>query len=177
MTMQVIQHIELGSAQATIDFNSIPQTYTDLVLKFSLRSTNADVTDYLRSTFNGNTSGYTYRYLYGNGGLGAGVFSSSGSRSDNFGPVINGNNSTSSTFSNAEMYLPNYTAAVAKSISIDGAMDQNATESYPQIWANLWNNTAAITSISLFSGANLAAGSSATLYGVLKGSSNGVTVS
>ena len=65
---------QIGSAQvvgsggaATIDFTSIPSTYTDLVLKVSLRSSASGEYINNRITFNGSTSGYTSKLLYGLG--------------------------------------------------------------------------------------------------------------
>jgi hypothetical protein len=58
--------------------------------------------------------------------------------------------------------------------------ENNATNANQGISAGLWSNNAAISSIRLFytgSSNDIATGSSATLYGILKGSSGGVTVS
>jgi hypothetical protein len=166
--MEMIQRVELTSTQSSIVFNSIPQGFTDLAISLSGRSTTADVTQYVTFTFNGSTSGYSFRYLFGNGGIGAGVFTTSGSRSDMLGPIISGANATANTFGNAQIYIPNYTASQTKSISIDGVMEQNSAEAYPQIWAGQWANNAPITSITLNAAPNFAAGSSATLYGIKK---------
>lgn len=174
--MQVIQHTQLSSTQAAIVFSSIPQTFTDLVIKLSGRSTTADITQYVTFTFNGSTSGYTFRYLFGNGGLGAQVFTSSGSRADMLGPIISGANATANSFGNAEIYLSNYRVSASKSISIDAVMEQNAQEAYPQTWTGLWANNDPITSITINGNTLFTAFSSATLYGITAGSSNGVTV-
>ena len=55
MTMQVIQHIELGSAQANIDFTNIPNTFTDLLLVSSMRSSSSNPEDGWIQ-FNGDTA-------------------------------------------------------------------------------------------------------------------------
>jgi len=165
--MQVIQHQELGSAQASITFSSIPQTYTDLYLVFSMRtsaaSTNADI------GLNGSYADFSVRSLFGSG---SGVTSETTVR-------IVGAVTDQTPFTNGAVYIPNYTSSVAKSISIDTVSENNGTTAYQTIWAGLWNQTAAITSLSLKEdgGGNLAQYSSATLYGILKGSSGGVTVS
>jgi hypothetical protein len=92
--------------------------------------------------------------------------------------------STSNTFGNSSIYIPNYTGSTAKSVSIDSVGENNGTASEQIISAALWNNTAAITSITLTSlddnlnpSGNFAQYSSVSLYGILKGTSNGVTVS
>ena len=174
--MQVIEHYEVPSGgDASIVFNNIPQDFTDLLISLSARTTIADVTQYVTFTFNGSTSGYGFRYLFGNGGLGAGVFSVSGSsRSDMLGPIISGDNATANTFGNAQIYLPNYSASISKAISIDAVMEQNVTEAYPQIWTGIWDNINPITSIAFTASSPFVQYSSATLYGILAGS-DGIT--
>jgi hypothetical protein len=167
--MQVIQHQELGSAQASITFSSIPQTYTDLYLVFSMRtsaaSTNADI------GLNGSYADFSVRSLFGSG---SGVTSETTVR-------IVGAVTDQNPFTNGAVYIPNYTSSVAKSISIDTVSENNATTAYQTIWAGVWNpsSNTAITSISLKEdgGGNLAQYSSATLYGITKGSDGIVTVS
>jgi hypothetical protein len=173
MTMTLIQHIELGSAQSTITFSSIPQTFTDVMVVTSLRDTggtNGWTNAYIRP--NGLSTNLSTRVLYGFG-------STVGSFSDTF--IYHetvGGGSTANTFSNSSIYIPNYTAATAKSISVDTSTENNQTNSINAIVAGLWNSTAAITSLSLVAEVgNFAQYSSATLFGILKGTSNGVTVS
>jgi hypothetical protein len=171
--MQVIQHQELSSAQASITFSSIPQTYTDLLIVTSLRdtgSTNGWTNAYIKP--NGLTTNLTTRVLYGFG-------STVGSFSDTF--IYHetvGGGSTANTFSNSRIYIANYTASAAKSISVDTSTENNQTNSINAIVAGLWNSTDAITSLTLTAEVgNFAQYSSATLYGVLKGSDGVTTVS
>jgi hypothetical protein len=172
--MEIIQHTELGSAAASITFSSIPQTYTDLQLVFSVRlSIDQDATELL---FNSSTSGFTLRTLIGSGNS---VFSST--RSDNLvQSTSNPSASDANTFSNVCLYIPNYRSAVAKSFSIDGVTERNdVPAAYQGIIAGLWNNTAAITSITLEGRLTglWQIGSSATLYGITAGSNGIVAVS
>jgi hypothetical protein len=176
MTMTLIQHTELGSSQSSITFSSIPQTFTDLYLVFSLRGSlnNPQIGHFL--TFN-NDSGanYSSRRLVGTGSA-ASSASESGSTSIYSGqaPAVT---STGSTFGNTSIYIPNYTSSVAKSVSIEATRETNGTSIFMAIIAGLWSGTAAINRLDLVCEvANWEAYSSATLYGILKGS-NGVTVS
>ncbi len=171
MTMQVIQHTELGSGQATITFSSIPSTYTDLMVVYSLRVSNTSFANVVYVSFNGSTSNFSGRYLEGNGSSAA-----SGSLGRYVGAY---NNPTASTFGNGQLYIPNYAGSTAKSFSVDSVTEANATASYQDIIAGLWNDTSAINSItfSLTTADTFVTGSSATLYGILKGSAGGVTVS
>ena len=55
MSMAVIEHIELASDQATIVVDDIPQTYTDLYLVFSGRTSISDNIGYGQMTVYGAT--------------------------------------------------------------------------------------------------------------------------
>jgi hypothetical protein len=169
--MQLIQHQELGSAQASITFSSIPQTYTDLYLVFSTRlsTTNGG----LRLKVNTSTANLSTRLLYGNG-------SSATSASDTtyLGTSSNSNH-TASTFGSGTLYITNYAGSTTKSFSADIVDENNGTGATQWITAGLYNSTTAITSLELFGDAagNFTQYSSATLYGILKGSDGVTTVS
>lgn len=170
MTMQVIQHIELGSAAASIDFQNIAQTFTDLYLTVSARNTSSS--GLYTISFNGSTSGFSTRGLFG-GGSSAGSFTSPG----DYGGEVVFSSQTANTFSSNSIYIPNYTSSANKSFSVDGVQENNATGSNQVISAGLWSNTAAITRVTLNITGTFAAGSSATLYGITKGSDGTTTVS
>jgi hypothetical protein len=168
--MQLIARQELTSAAASITFSSIPATFTDLYLLVSARS--STTSDFYRIRPNGSTSNHTGRFLDGDGssvvsGTSAPIFGRQ-SKSD----------MTANTFGSDSWYLPNYTAASAKSISVDVANENNATENALGINAGLWDDTSAITSIEFHPGAgDFVSGSSFTLYGILAGSDGIVAVS
>jgi hypothetical protein len=165
-----IAHTELGSASA-IELTSIPGTYTDLILLFSIRGASSG---FFGMQFNGSGSNFSSRFLYGNGAATA-----SETRTDGYISYGSGPSETASTFANYQLYIPNYAGSTNKSWSIDGVGENNATTAHQTIMAGLWSQTAAITSITLnnWTTTNLAQYSSATLYGITKGSSGGVTVS
>lgn len=152
---------------SAIEFTSIPQTFTDLKVVFSLRSDRADTFDYIKQTFNGSSTGYSGRTLRGDG---ASVVSTNWSTSWNEPPMVNGNTSTASVFGNGEMYVPNYTSSNNKSVSFDMLNENNATTAYTGLSAGLWSNSAAITSIKMipYYGTNWQQYSTATLYGITK---------
>jgi hypothetical protein len=167
-----ISTVTVGSGgAATIEFNSIPQTYTDLCVMLSGRTTaNGDNYGQIDLSFNGAPSGtaYSWRRLMGNG---ASASSASGS-SDNAIDLwqINGSGSTSSTFGNSSYYIPNYTSSNNKSVSADGVTENNATQALAQLYAGLWADTSPITSIrfTVTYGTSFAQHSTATLYGIRK---------
>jgi hypothetical protein len=177
MTMTLIESKVLSSAAASIEFTSIPQDGTDLVLLISGRSSRSgQIRDELFVGFNNNTSGYTLRALRGNGST---TDSNTNGSSTYFGRMdMPAASATSNTFSNISVYIPNYAGSTNKSISGDSVMENNATESWQQIVAGLWSNTAAITSIQLKPEvANFEAGTTVSLYKITKGSDGIVTTS
>ncbi|CAB4157866.1 hypothetical protein UFOVP688_53 [uncultured Caudovirales phage] len=164
-TFVKIQTVTVGSGgAATIDFTSIPQTYTDLKIVVSARTNRASqVSDFLSITFNGSTTNRSGRELYGTGtSVGSGTVAILG------GGLIVGSTATASVFGSTEIYIPNYTSANNKSLSVDSVSENNGSEAYQDLLANLWANTAAITSISIFSNnsASFVQYTTATLYGI-----------
>jgi hypothetical protein len=81
---------------------------------------------------------------------------------------INGNTSTSNTFGNGSIYIPNYAGSNNKSVSTDVVVENNATESSQYLLAGLWSDTSAITTIRLYSrnSHNFLQYSTAYLYGI-----------
>lgn len=78
---------------------------------------------------------------------------------------------TANTFSNGELYIPNYAGSANKPTSWFNAQENNTTTAYINSHANLWSNTSAITSITLTAsvGTNeIKSGSSFYLYGISK---------
>jgi hypothetical protein len=171
MSMTLIQTVTVGAGgAASIDFTSIPQTYTDLVVKVSVRQTTGSFPT-LFFYFNGLTTNRSFRSLYGTG---SSAISSNGT--DAIAGLTTGSSETANTFGSFDIYIPNYAGSTNKSASADGVSENNATTSYQFLVANLWSSTAAITSLTLLTGGTLAQHSSASLYGITKGS-GGATVS
>jgi hypothetical protein len=178
--MKLIESKTLATAAASIDFTSIPQDATDLAVLISARTNNGDVDDGVRLAFNGTTGNWSFRFLYGSGSSvssGTAAFSLGSTRG--WGGYATGATSTSNTFGNTLIYIPNYTASVAKSVSVDGVSENNATQVGLALVANLWNQTAAITSVELSPavGSTFSIGSTASLYKITKGSDGIVTTS
>jgi hypothetical protein len=178
--MTLIEHIELGSAQSSITFSSIPTdgTYTDLKLVMSLRGNAASVYNDTYLQFNGDTgSNYSMRRLYGTGSSAATDSLSSGSNYGRVGSSV-GANATANTFANVEVYIPNYTSSSAKSFASNGVTENNASAVFITLYADLWSGTSAISSITVTGlSTTLDQYSSATLYGITAGSDGTTTVS
>lgn len=162
-TYTLIASSTVGSGgAASIDFSSIPSTYTDLVLKLSTRTAAAVTLQAINISFNGSTSSFTSRTLEAEVPAVA-----SFSNGANLVGYANGGSSTASTFNNLEIYIPNYAGSNNKSYSVDTVLEQNATYGVLTLSAGLRSNTAAITSISFaLTANNFAEYSTAYLYGI-----------
>jgi hypothetical protein len=129
---------------STVTFSSIPSTYTDLVIKWSLRDSSAGTSNNLFIKLNSVTTSQSIRYIAGNG-------SSASSASDTPLYVPGGAVSataTASTFSNCEIYIPNYAStSINKSVSVDTVSENNATAAIAALTAGLYASNSAITSI------------------------------
>jgi hypothetical protein len=161
----LLERIELNDSAASVTFSNIPQSgYTDLKVVLSARNSGADVNAYI--TFNGSSSGYSEKFLYGNGS-GVGSVSRTTFGFITWGAGVVSSAFTANTFGNSEFYIPNYTSSNYKSISSDSTSENNATEGWDQFTAGLWSNTAAITSITLTPGTgNFVQYSTFSLYGL-----------
>ena len=169
--MKLIETKTLGTAAASIEFTSIPQTFTDLVVKVSARGDVGNTA--VKIQFNNSTSNLSTRYLYGSGSA-----AQSFSDASNIYLYANSSSYTSSTFANSEVYIPNYSGSTNKSVSVDAVTENNATAADMAIFAGRWADTSAITSIKLIpNSGNFVTGSTVSLYGITKGSDGIVTTS
>lgn len=159
-TYKAIATVTVGSGGASsIEFTSIPATYTDLCMVMSLRFNGAQ--DVVNITVNNSTANLSQRYFYGDGASVTNV-----SNTDLI-TLADRSTMTTSTFSNCQIYIPNYASSNNKSFSIEMVSENNATTAYTVLSAGLWSNTAAITSLKLsYSGYNFVQYSTATLYGI-----------
>jgi hypothetical protein len=157
-TYEAIATVTVGSGgAANIEFTAIPSTFTDLLVKLSVRG--SALYNVLMS-INSSTSNFSYRLLEGDGATAA-------SYSNTTGRIGNTVTTTSNTFSSIEVYLPNYRSSTNKSYSVDAVSEANATTAYADLTAGLWSNTAAITALGFTMGTgDFAQYSTATLYGI-----------
>ena len=166
-TYNLISSNALTSSAASVTFSSIPATYTDLVLKITAR--NDDTTTIMGIRFNGDTTSNNYSSLILRGsGSAASSLSYNTTRTQLFQQDgVEPSTMAANTFVNAELYIPSYTVSEHKPISGFTVTEDNSATAYMSVIAHLWRNTAAITSINLFSNSgNLVSGSSFHLYGI-----------
>jgi hypothetical protein len=166
---EAIATVTVGSGgAANIEFTSIPATYTDLLVKLSLRTTRTgtDVDDEIYLEFNGSGgTAYSTRMVEGQGnGTTRSVADTSQARLSR--GIAPSDNATASTFSNCEYYIPNYAGSNNKSVSSDSVMETNATYCIMNLAAGLWANSAAITSMKFTPIGTFDQYSTAALYGI-----------
>jgi hypothetical protein len=146
----LLERIELNATTSSVTFANIPQTgYTDLKLVASARQSTASIAADVTVQFNGTAANNFNRFIYGDS-------ASAGSGTDGYGPSRNyfsigvANTATANTFSNVEMYIPNYTSSNNKSFTVESVGENNGTSSVFQLMvAGLWSNSAAINQITL----------------------------
>jgi hypothetical protein len=104
-TFELIGSTTVGSGGASsINFTSIPGTFTDLSLHLSCRSVVAGAFADTLIKFNGSVSTFTNKYIYGNGAnalTGTNAYSGSGG----YIGGMTGGTSTANTFNNNIIYI------------------------------------------------------------------------
>lgn len=166
-TYTLINSTSLSTTAASVTFSAIPATFDDLVVLYSVRVDGANNTNNQVVTFNSDTNGnYSETMVQGDGS------SASSSRLTNGTSLnltsLNSGNSTSSTFSSHEIYIPKYTTTSVKPMSTFTATETNsATGIRIQANAQQYRGTSAISSITFTtSGLNFVSGSTFWLYGI-----------
>lgn len=162
-TYVAIATTTVGSGGASnIEFTSIPQTYTDLCVVISARSTDGSPDQSIQ--FNSSTSNLSSRYFFNVGG--SITNGAAGTSIQLVGVTKSGY--TASTFGTTQVYITNYASSNNKSLSAESIAPNNSTTDYfVFMGAGLWSNSAAITSLKLVSGgAAYAQYTTATLYGI-----------
>jgi len=158
-TYEPIATTTLVSDSASVTFNSIPQTYTDLVLVIQGSTTHTDQGARTYVQFNSSTNLYSDTWIEGNGSAAG----SSRDTSDTYlAFAVAGNSSTS--FGTYILNIQNYanTSTFKTTISRSSSVTANALRSY----VGLYRSTAAVTSFVLRADGNYRANSTFTLYGI-----------
>ena len=167
-TFKAIATVTVGSGGASsIAFTSIPGTYTDLLLKLSIRTNRSGQdNDALFISINSNTSNLSNKIIESIGSGTPSGYSTSGATMKL--AALPGSTATASVFGNAEVYFPNYANSNNKPFSADSVTENNATQAIAALTGNVWSDTSAITSLSLTPGYGTSFNqySTATLYGI-----------
>jgi hypothetical protein len=174
IAMQPIYTQSVGAGGASsVNFNTIPQTFTDLKLEISSRTTQSGsgVSDISMRFNNDSNTLYSYTGMSGANG------STDSFRLSNVGIIQfaffgTGNDATTSTFGSSHFYLPSYTGSQFKSALGEITNENNSSTAYWQrLISYLYRSTSPITSIQLTpnGGNTFLQHSTFTLYGITKG--------
>jgi hypothetical protein len=166
-TYTLIASSTVGAGGASsIDFTSIPSTYTDLIIKLSGRINSAGYDMHFSLRFNGNSSNaYSFKRLIGYQTT-VSSYAETNETSLNLYSTLDGTTATSNTFGSVDLYIPNYTSSNTKSVSVDAATETNSSDGYKSFYAGSWSGTSAITSITLIPWTTFLQYSTAYLYGI-----------
>ena len=174
---QLISAQTLTANTASVTFSNIPQNYTDLLLKISVRTTNTQYGETIRIRPNNLTTNGSARVLR--------AFNGTSTSSYAYSNVLATNNSlgataTANTFASIDVYILNYTSSNYKSFSGDAVSEDNASDGRLELTASLWSDSAAITSLVLDNDAgspfSFTANSTFTLYGIGGSRASGGTI-
>ncbi len=159
-TYEPIATTNLGSNTSTITFSSIPATYTDL--RLVLAGSFADAT-YPQVRFNNTFSTYSNTSL---SGVGSSIASERRTSTSEV-MFVNGIPTAANTQHLLTMDIFSYTGSTRKATLGTAILDANTSGNVGSS-VGAWSGTSAINriDISLFSGANILAGTRATLYGI-----------
>jgi hypothetical protein len=172
-TMTKLASTTVGSGGTTaVTFSNIPQGYTDLVIKASYRSNRADG-DYGNTgiRFNNDTLGASYfsKYMFNYNRTASGGLDSGTNSYIRLGGASQATQ-TALTFTNNEIYVHNYSGNNVKGIISEWGSENNGQMTFLGISTGYWNNSAPITSLSVFfdagAGEFLIENSTFVLYGV-----------
>ena len=160
-TYEKIATTTLSSATATVDFTSISGSYTDLI--YVMQVTTSSGGNYTRIRFNSDTgSNYSVTRISGSGT----AASSSRNTSQTYIEIDNVS-FVNTTIANRILQIQNYSNTTTYKTVL--GRNNNSSNGTGAI-VGLWRSTSAITSISVFLEASgtFNAGSTFTLYGILK---------
>lgn len=169
-TFELIETISVGAGGiANVTFSSIPQKYTDLLIKASVRTNRTSalgISDAIELRFNSSTSTYNGRICFTDG-------SSAGSQSytSTGGFTASGNQSSNAgLFSSSDVYICNYSGSTFKQWSGEYCAENDATFGYIFMDGGLWSTTTPITSIFCVSvsSVDIMQHSVISLYGISK---------
>ena len=163
--------VQVGSTTSSITFSSIPATYTHLQVRALMRNTRtADRSGSPAMRFNSDTgSNYYYHRIYGDGDS-AGTDTSGGTTNQMYAIGMATDLNTAGIFGLAIWDILDYTnTSKNKIVKVLAGMDNNRTSDVGSvgITSGAWNNTSAITSITIFPNVNdWSVGSTFYLYGI-----------
>lgn len=156
-TYEPIATTTISGSSNLVNFNSIPQTYTDLILVASYAGTNTGLNIYPNGDAGSNKSATVLR---GNGTSTESLRGSSIAFRDYWTTVTN----ASGEFTVSIINFNNYSNSTTYKTAL---VRRSVVSAYVEALINTWQSTAAITQLQVYSASgNYTIGSTFTLYGI-----------
>ena len=166
-TYEPIATTTLSVGASSIIFSSIPATYTDLRLVVVAFDGATDLTTFNLFARYQTAANYSQTRLIGDGSAASSNRITSTSLIHLTSATTLADNTTTPTM--AELDIFNYAGSTFKTALVRTSNDQNGSGSL-EYCVSLWQDTSAINELRVLAGGgmNLKAGTTATLYGILK---------
>jgi hypothetical protein len=159
-TYEPIASTTLGSNAATVTFDNIPGTYTDLILVGRFGIQDGKLTE-VYSRFNSDTgTNYSVTELWGNGS----ATGSTRASNSNLGAFIGGSDATATNVVLLHVFSYANTNVNKTTLSVSASPGRGVSRN-----VSLWRSTAAITRMDIsrnFAANDIVAGSVWSLYGI-----------
>jgi hypothetical protein len=169
-TYSLIQAYTITTPASLVSFTSVPQTFTDLKVVMSARSSQSSTRENILlgiNSYNSDT-GFSWVGLYNYGGTSMGSNKSPAAKRI-LGDVP-ANTNGSNIFSNAEIYIPNYSVTGTHIVSGDAVVENNGGDQFLGFHVVAFTGASvAVTTLNIHCGAtpyNFMAGSKFYLYGI-----------
>jgi|LakMenEpi03Aug12_release.lakeMendotaPanAssembly.Ray.scaffolds.fasta_scaffold426809_3 hypothetical protein len=151
------------SSVSSVLISTIPQSFQDLKLVVSARSSAAQEDDALYVKFNSAATTYYSQVMFDNGGSVYGFRLTSA-----YAGVITANTSDANIFSNSDIYIAGYASSTKNKAAVTSTTNETTSSNIRHDQAQLnWRSTAPITELLIEAGAgNIMSGSTFYLYGI-----------
>jgi hypothetical protein len=169
--MALIEEVVLGADTASFDFQSIPGTYSHLLIVGILRSTQSAIQSEVRMRLNNDSGGnYNTQLQYALGGGSIAVQSASQSQTYLACALTSGGTATSGNAGVFRALIPVYAGTTfRKSVRVEGeySRDDGGNDPISTNGGGTWKSTAAVTRVTVFPESNnWLAGCQLSLYGL-----------
>jgi hypothetical protein len=156
-TLKLIKTHTVGSGgESIITFNNIPQTYTDLMILGSVKTSRNGANDFIKGYFNSDTTDGNYSGFlnYNTTGAISGVSFAGASAPRYFGDVPGNSAGVASMFSQTRIWINGYSDSNTKSYGSESGQNSavSGTTQLLTYAQGRWAGTSAITSISFTCG-------------------------
>ena len=145
MSYELISHYEVSaSSEASVVIDNIPNTYEDLRVVISSRTTRSDAhVDYIYMQLNDSTTNYYSRFLYKDGST-----VSASTRSTREIAYVNSDTTAANNFATTEVYIGKYAEAVNKQVTTISTGTNYGSASQVTSWySTTWSDTSAVTKL------------------------------